>query len=312
MSAAPRTVRLGLRRRGGESARLPDARWRLYGYLLPAAVLLLAVFVIPIVQTFWFSLHTQEGLSPERTWAGLDNYRRIFEDGTFWRVFLQTIVWSVAVVGLTTVIAFGVAHVVQARFRGRWLFRVLLMLPWATSLALSAVVWRFAMSPRGLVNESISLLGFGDVSIAWLANVPQAAFAVIFVGVWVSVPFTAVMLGAAMRSIPADLYEAAELDAAGGLAKSVYVTLPMIRRVLAVVTLSNFVVVFNSFPIIYVMTGGGPVNKTDILATYLYRTGFAGDFDIGTASAIAVVILLLLLVLSVFYVRFLVNRTRVA
>jgi multiple sugar transport system permease protein len=304
--------RLNVRRRGGESARLPDGRWRLYGYLLPAAILLVAVFAVPIVQTVWLSLHTQEGLSPVKTWSGLANYRHLFDDGIFWRIFLQTIVWTVSVVGLTTIIGFAVAHVLRAGFRGRWLFRVVLMLPWATSLALSAVVWRFAMSPRGLVNESISLLGLGEVSVAWLANVPQAAFAVIFVGIWVSVPFTAVMLAAAMRSIPGELYEAAELDGSRALATSLHITLPMIRRVLLMVTLSNFVVVFNSFPIIYVMTGGGPVNKTDILATYLYRTGFSGDFDIGTASAVAVVILVLLLILSVFYVRGLVNRTRVA
>jgi multiple sugar transport system permease protein len=303
--------RLNLRQRGGERARLPDGRWRLYGYLLPAAVLLVAVFAIPIVQTVWLSLHTQNGLSLEKTWVGLDNYRELFDDGTFWRVFLQTVVWTVSVVGVTTVAGFAVAHVLHARFRGRWAFRVVLMLPWATSLAVSAVVWRFAMSPRGLVNETISLFGF-DVSTAWLADVPQAAFAVIFVGIWVSVPFTAVMLAAAMRSIPADLYEAAELDHANALAKSMFVTLPMIRRVVLMVTLSNFVIVFNSFPIIYVMTGGGPVNKTDILATYLYRIGFSGDFDIGTASAIAVVILALLLVVSIFYVRGLINRTRVS
>ncbi len=297
--------------RGGERARLPDGLWRLYAYLLPAALLLAAVFAIPIVQTVWLSLHTQEGLSPEKTWVGLANYRDLFADGTFWRVFAQTVVWTVSVVGVTTVAGFAVAHVLHARFRGRWLFRVVLMLPWATSLALSAVVWRFAMSPKGLVNESISLLGLGEVSVAWLADVPQAALAVIYVGIWGSVPFTAVMLVAAMRSIPDSIHEAAELDGAGALARAFFVTLPMIRRVLLVVTLSNFVLVFNSFPIIYVMTGGGPVNKTDILATYLYRTGFSGDFDIGTASAIAVVILVLLLVMSIVYVRGLVNRTRV-
>lgn len=307
---ATASYRLNARRRRGKS-RLSDGRWRLYGYLAPAAILLIAVFAVPIVQTVWLSLHTQEGLSPDRTWSGLANYRELFSDGVFWRILLQTLVWTVSVVGFTTVFGFAVAHVLRAQFHGRWLFRVILMLPWATSLALSAVVWRFAMSPNGLLNHSISLLGLGDVSLAWLADVPQAAFAVIFVGIWVSVPFTAVMLTAAMRSIPDELYEAAELDGSSAIATSFHVTLPMIRRVLLVVTLSNFVLVFNSFPIIYVMTGGGPVNKTDILATYLYRTGFSGDFDIGTASAVAVVILVLLLLLSIFYVRVLINRTKV-
>lgn len=289
-----------------------DGGLRLYGYLLPGALLLLAVFAIPIGQTVWLSLHATEGLSREKAWVGLDNYRSIFDDGLFWRILAQTAVWSVAVVGLTTVLAYLVAHVVQARFRGRRGFRVVLMLPWATSLAVSAVVWRFALGSDGLVNHSVSLLGLGTLSLAWLADLPQAGVAVIFVGVWVSVPFTAVMLGAAMRSVPSELHEAAELEGASALARSLFVTLPLIRRVLGIVTLSNFVVVFNSFPIIYVMTGGGPVNKTDILATYLYRVGFSGEFDVGTASAIAVVGLVLLLALSIVYVRLLVDRTRAA
>jgi multiple sugar transport system permease protein len=283
-----------------------------YLYLLPAAALLSAVFAVPIGQTAWLSLHATDGLSRARHWVGLGNFRSLFDDGLFWQVLAQTVVWTVAVVGATTVLGFLVAHVMQARFRGRRAFRVVLMLPWATSLALSAVVWRFALGPDGLVNHSIGLFGLGHVSLAWLADLPAAGVAVICVGIWVSVPFAAVMLGAAMRSIPSELYEAAEIEGASVVARSLRITLPLIRRVLLVVTLSNFVVVFNSFPIIYVMTGGGPVNKTDILATYLYRVGFAGEFDVGAASAIAMVILVALLGLSVLYVRRLIDRTRVA
>jgi multiple sugar transport system permease protein len=292
-------------------SRRPPLDTRSWLYLLPSGLLLVAVFAIPIVQTAWISLHRTSGLSDEKRWAGLDNFTSLFHDQVFWSVLLQTVVWSVAVVGATTVLAYLVAEMLQRPFRGRRAFRLVLLLPWATSLALSAVVWRFALGPRGLVNHSISLLGFGHLSLAWLADVPQAALAVVFVGIWVSVPFTAVMLSAAMRNIPASVLEAAELDGASAPARSAFVTLPLIRRVLLTVTLSNFVVVFNSFPIIYAMTGGGPVNKTDILATYLYRTGFSGDFDIGKASAIAVVILVLLLGLSVVYARMLIDRTRV-
>lgn len=304
-------VAVGSRWRDGLT-QLAGGGWRLYGYLLPTALLLVAVFAIPLVQTVWISFHAQKGLSPERVWVGLDNYRDLFIDATFWQIALQTIVWTVGVVGFTTVIAFIVASVMQVSFRGRAFFRVVLLLPWATSLALSAVVWRFAMSPYGLVNETISLFGFFDVSIAWLADIPQAGVALIFVGIWVSVPATAVMLAAAMRSVPRELYEAAELEGVGTIGKSLFVTLPLIRRVMLTVTLSNFVLVFNSFPIIYVMTGGGPVHKTDILATYLYRTGFSGSFDTGRASAIAVVIIAVLFVASIIYVRFFINRTKVA
>lgn len=306
----------------GDEAAFPGREWSVqvgrrrrlrgggvYVYLLPSIAILTAIFAVPIVDSILLSLQENRGIAAVGHWAGVSNFTALLHSGLFWQVFVQTVVWTIAVVLLTTVLAYLVARVLQKPFRGRSILRSILMLPWATSIALSAVVWKFAFEPQGLVNRTLGLFRVTDGQTAWLADLPNAAFALIFVGVWVSIPFTAVMLGAAMRSIPPELYEAAAIDGARGIAKDLFVTVPLIRRILLIVTLANFVLVFNSFPIIYIMTNGGPVNKTDILATYLYRDAFS-YLNFGMASAISVFVLVILLVLSYLYVHFLINKTR--
>jgi multiple sugar transport system permease protein len=214
------------------------------------------------------------------------------------------------VVLLTTLLAYILALILNQRFRGKALFRTIVILPAATSLALMAMVFRFAFDPKGLINHTLAGFGSTDGGIPWLADNPQAMVAIIFVGILVSVPLTGVMIAAAMRSIPRELYEAAAIDGASRLSQTLFITLPLTRSMLLIVTLANFVVAFNSFPIIFVMTQGGPINRTDILATYLYQQGFQ-LFNFGVASALAVVVLVILLALSLSYVHLLIHRTRV-
>jgi multiple sugar transport system permease protein len=169
-------------------------------------------------------------------------------------------------------------------------------------------MWKFALQPNGLMDRTLSMLGLKSLIQPWLANTPQALIVLILVGVWASVPFTTVILGAGMRAIPDELYEAFSLESSNPLVRDWLITLPLLRPVFLISLMSNFIVVFNSFPIIYVMTQGGPVNKTDILATYLYTTAFS-DLDVGHASAIAIVVSIVLLVLTFIYIRLLVYRS---
>ncbi len=281
-----------------------------YLYLVPAALLLGFVFLYPTVQSVWLAFQKNKGINDPGSFTGIDNFVRLWKDPLFWKITGQTFLWTVGVVAITTVLAYLLALILVQRFRGKAIFRTLVILPAATSLALSAVVWGFAFEPDNLVNHTLAGFGSTKGGIAWLANVPQAWVALIFVGICVSVPLTGVMLAAAMRSIPRDLYEAASIDGASRAAQTVRITLPLTRTMLLITTLANFVVAFNSFPIIFVMTGGGPVNRTDILATWLYQKGFQ-LLDFGMASTLAVLILGMLLVLSLLYVHLLIHRTKV-
>ena len=268
------------------------------------------MFGYPTIQSVILGLQRNKGINDPGRFIGIDNFVQLWRDPIFWQVAWQTLVWTVGVVAFTTVLAYMLALVLNQRFRGKTLFRAIVILPAATSLAVSAMVWKFAFDPNGFVNYTLS--GFGSTAngIPWLADNPQALAAIIFVGILVSVPLTGVMIAAAMRSIPRELYEAASIDGASRWTQTFRITLPLTRTMLLIVTLANFVVAFNSFPIIFVMTQGGPINRTDILATYLYQQGFQ-ILNFGLASALAVVVLIFLLVLSLAYVHLLIHRTRV-
>jgi multiple sugar transport system permease protein len=281
-----------------------------YLYLLPAAALIVFVFGYPTLQSILLSVQRNKGIRDPGRFIGIDNFVELWRSPVFWQVTWQTFVWTVGVVGVTTILAFVLALILNQQFRGKSIFRTIVILPAATSLAVSAMVWKFAFDPDGLVNHTLAGFGPTEGGIPWLANNPQAMIAIIFVGILVSVPLTGVMIAAAMRSIPRDLYEAAAIDGASRLTQTFRITLPLTRTMLLITTLANFVVAFNSFPIIFVMTNGGPINRTDILATYLYQQGFQ-ILNFGLASALAVVVLVILLVLSLAYVHLLIHRTRV-
>jgi multiple sugar transport system permease protein len=281
-----------------------------YLYLLPAGLLILFVFGYPTMQSILLSVQRNKGIRDPGRFIGIDNFVELSRSPIFWQVTWQTFVWTIGVVGVTTVLAFILAVILNQNFTGKAIFRTLVILPAATSLAVSAMVWKYAFDPNGLVNHTLSGFGSTDNGIPWLADNPQAMAAIIFVGILVSVPLTAVMIAASMRSIPRDLYEAAALDGASRLSQTMRITLPLSRTMILITTLANFVVAFNSFPIIFVMTNGGPINRTDILATYLYQEGFQ-ILNFGLASALAVVVLVILLVLSLGYVHLLIHRTKV-
>jgi len=281
-----------------------------YLYLAPAGLLLGFVFLYPTLQSVWLAFQRNKGINDPGRFTGIDNFVKLWNDPLFWKITGQTFLWTVGVVAITTVLSYLLALILVQQFRGKAIFRTLVILPAATSLALSAVVWGFAFQPANLVNHTLALFGPTKGGIAWLANVPQAWVALIFVGICVSVPLTGVMLAAAMRSVPRELYEASSIDGASRVSQTLRITLPLTRTMLLITTLANFVVAFNSFPIIFVMTGGGPVNRTDILATWLYQKGFQ-LLDFGMASTLAVVVLGVLLVLSLFYVHLLIHRTKV-
>ena len=271
----------------------PRRRWvfeSAYLYLLPAGLLILFVFGYPTIQSILLSVQRNKGIRDPGRFIGIDNFVELSRSPIFWQVTWQTFIWTIGVVGVTTVLAFILAVILNQNFTGKAIFRTLVILPAATSLAVSAMVWKYAFDPNGLVNHTLSGFGSTDNGIPWLADNPQAMAAIIFVGILVSVPLTAVMIAASMRSIPRDLYEAAALDGASRLSQTMRITLPLSRTMILITTLANFVVAFNSFPIIFVMTNGGPINRTDILATYLYQEGFQ-ILNFGLASALAVVVL---------------------
>jgi multiple sugar transport system permease protein len=284
------------------------ARWLrgpAFPYLLVAPPLLLmtALIFFPIAVALFNSLFAVDALGSRRAFVGLGNFRDLFGEATFRAILAQTIHWTAGCVGFTLLLSLPLALLLNGDFRGRQAARAILLLPWAASLTISSLIWRYVFAGEyGMLNhliESLRLLAEGP---EWLARPETAWTAILIVGVWASIPFTTVVLLAGLQSIPAELYEAASLDGAGPVTAFRAVTLPLLRPVFQVATVLNVIYVFNSFPIIWTLTKGDPVNSTHILTTYLYRQAFdIGDFRV--AYVCAAVTFLILLAFSLLYLR---------
>ncbi|MCB2012204.1 MAG: sugar ABC transporter permease, partial [Geminicoccaceae bacterium] len=205
--------------------------------------------------------------------------------------------------GGTLLVSVPIALILNDDFYGRGLMRVIVMLPWAVSLTMTAIVWRWSLHGQyGMVNETLQDLGIIDQYIEWLATA-QVAFPVeIVIGILVSIPFTTTVFIGGLSSLPGEIYEAARIDGAGFLDRLKHLTLPLLKPFINIALVLNIIHVFNSFPIIWVMTQGDPANGTDILVTYLYKLAFRYG-RIGDAAAMSLVMFAILLAFTIVYAR---------
>jgi multiple sugar transport system permease protein len=272
-------------------------------FILPAAALLAVFMCYPILDTFWLSLHNVGEFGQLEGYTGVQNFLTIFRDPQFREALIRSVIWTVVVVSVTTALGLFVAAVLNRPWRGRAIVRGLLLLPWASSLVVTTLLWFWiANQDFGALNHLGHDLGLIRSNIAWLGSSNYSLPLMMWIAIWVSVPPTALILLAGLQGIERDVYEAAALDKSRGWRLFVDVTLPLLRPVLAVTVLLNVIFVFNSFPIIWILTQGGPVGTTNTLPTYMY-TLFSQFYELGDASAVAVVMFVILLVFSVVYTR---------
>jgi multiple sugar transport system permease protein len=267
-------------------------------------MLLAGVFMgYPILNTIVMSFYNVDQFGRFKSFRGFQNYVSLFLDAGFRDTVMRTLVWTAAVVVVTTIISLFMAVMLNSRFPGRAIVRGLLLLPWATSLVIVGLLWRWMSdSDFGALTHLATTFGIINGHLEWLAD-PRLSFPLmIFIAIWCSIPPTTLMLLAGLQSIEQDIYEAAMLDGARSWAKFRDFTLPLLGPVLAVSVLLNVVFVFNSFPIIWTMTEGGPAGRTDTLVTALYKLGFK-LYRVGSASSVSVIIFLILLVFSIVYTR---------
>ncbi|HEV7252489.1 MAG TPA: sugar ABC transporter permease [Mesorhizobium sp.] len=274
-------------------------------YLLVAPGFLLAAFIIlwPLVQLGQISLSDVNRFGQIRGFAGLENFVAVLTDPLFLGALGRTAVWTFGIVAGTILISIPVALVLNEDFHGRGLARIIVMLPWAVSLTMTAIVWRWALNGEsGMLNSALRGLGLIDQNIQWLAQAATAFPVQIAIGILVSIPFTVTIFLGGLSSIADDLYEAARLEGASGWQMFAGITLPLIKPFINIAVVMNTINVFNSFPIIWVTTQGGPANSTDILVTHLYKLGFSfGKLD--EASALSLMMFALLLFFTILYVR---------
>jgi ABC-type sugar transport system permease subunit len=280
-------------RPGRLTRRRRDSR-RLLPYVLvaPALLVLCGMLLYPLA---YVAVESFFDVAPLRHigWgsAGLGNYRRLVHD--------PQVVASV----FQFLIGLSVALALRRPFRGRAIARMLMLVPWATPAVVGALAWKWVYHGQyGLLNALLGSFGLGGLERAWLGDPSTALGSVIAANVWRGFPFIAVMLGAALANVPAELHEAAAIDGAGRWQELRYVTLPQIRPAILLSTLLAGIWTFNNFSTIYILTGGGPAGRTDILVTFVYRNGFQ-FFEFGYAAALSVMLFVIVLAPSILYVR---------
>ncbi len=278
----------------------PRAPWLL---IVPSLVLALFIISYPIFNIVYQSLHDVSRFGAIRGFSGLQNFYNVIGDPVFLIALKNTLIWTFFVVTGTVLISVPVALVLNQDFYGRGIARTIVMLPWSVSLTMSAVVWRWAFNDDyGMVNVTLQRLGLIGGPIHWLAT-PEYAFPVeIAVGILVSIPFTTTILLGGLSSVPGDIYEAARIDGASAWQQFRKLTLPLLKPFINMTILLNVIYVFNSFPIIWVMTQGGPDDSTHILVTYLYELGFRLGRP-GEAAAVSLIMLVILFAFSLAYLR---------
>ncbi|TDD68896.1 sugar ABC transporter permease [Jiangella aurantiaca] len=292
--ATPATGRRRLADREGPLASL---------FLLPAVVYVVALVGVPFVLAIGFAFSDVTAGDPSYDWAGLDAYRRVFDDPVFWQALRNTLVFTG--VSMVLIVVFGkvLANILIADFRGKWLVRFLVLLPWTTPVALSTVSWLWLLdsifSPIDWLLRQVGLL---EGNMYWLGRPSLATASVIAVHVWRLVPLAAVIIMAGLIAIPRDIDEAARVDGAGFWRRMFEVTIPLTMPLIAVAALFGAIFTFTDMAVVYVLTRGGPTNSTQVLASWAFVRGIEGG-DVAQGAAIALFLFPLLLAAAVLILR---------
>jgi sn-glycerol 3-phosphate transport system permease protein len=292
---------------------LPAARFALaermrpYLYIAPALLFFAVFFFFPIAYVIYLSFHDWSLLNLEEIeWVGLDNFAALWEDADFRQVLANTLMYTLATVGLGIVIAFFLALWLNRRARVYGLVQAAVFSPHIVSLVSVAMLWMWLMDPQyGLLNALLEFVGLP--AYTWLTDTKSALVSLIVVSLWKGVGYNTVVFIAGLQSIPRDIYEAAALDRSPWWRTLVSITVPMLSPTLFFLLVINTISSFQVFDTIYIMTQGGPVNSTNMLVFYIYEQGM--DFyNGGIASAASVVLLGMVGLLTLLHFRLMGKR----
>jgi len=269
-------------------------------FLAPALVLL-GIFVLwPIAYLFYLSFTAGNFTRVGTHWIGLRNYWRLLLDPDFWQVLGNTVYFTVATVLPSLIIPLGLAVFLNRSFALRGLLRTAYFIPSITSLVAVGLGWRWLFQTEGPANGLLAQLGLEP--IPWLGSATWAMPVLILLSSWKQLGFNMVVFLAGLQTIPVSRYEAAELDGANAWQQFWHITLPGLRPTLVFATITTAIFTLRSFEQVYVVTGGGPLNSTNLLVYYVYEQAFA-QFDFGYAAAAATVLLALTLILVYVQLR---------
>jgi ABC-type sugar transport system permease subunit len=281
--------------------------WLPFVFIVPATALVVLVSIYPVLDAVLLSVHATR-YAQKLHFVGADNFVALLRDPSIWADAKTAVIYTVGSLVLVIPYSLGLALLLDRPMRFRGVVRTLAILPWVFSQTVTALLWSWLLNPDfGPVTYTLQqLTGTGA---ALLASPVGAMASLIGVNVWASYPMAALLFLAALQTIPRDLYEAMRMDGGGPLALFRYITLPMIRPTLVVVLIQLTLLYFNMVTLIYVLTGGGPVDATQTLALRVLKMSFE-SWDLGRGAALGLILTFVNLALSLFYVRALRNPLR--
>lgn len=276
-----------------------------YLYVMPAIVVMLVVIAYPIYYTIDLSFFkTPPGLQlKDKSFIGLENYTTILTSAVFWRVTLNTVIWTLSSTLIAFVLGFALALALHRDFFGRAVLRAIFIVPWVISAVAASYIWKWIYhSDFGIIGVVLMQLGIVDRPPNFIDSVNTVLPSLIVVNIWREFPFAMIMMMAGLQTVPEQLLRAAQVDGASAWQRFWHVTFPHLRGVSTVTILLLAVANFNSFIIPWIMTGGGPSNASHIWITHIYELAF-GRQRWGVASAYSVLLFIILMTLGYFYVR---------
>lgn len=274
-----------------------------YLFLLPALSLYALFMIYPFFQSIYLSFTDWNGADPVKNFVGLENYRNLWGDGLLWRSLQHNLIWVVIGTLGPIVVGFLLAVLLSSRPKGFTLFRTVYFMPQVLSPVVIAIVWGWIYNPLfGILNKGLDWIGLDSVSRGWLGDPDFALYAVLVAAMWAQIGFVFVIFLAGLQNVSRDLIEAATLDGANAWQRFWDVTLPQMANVVNVVAALLLIGGFNVFDIIFVMTGGGPANATEVIATYAYTEAFTLN-NVGYASTLTLVMTVITLIASVVFIR---------
>lgn len=276
-------------------------------FVLPAALLLIAVFGIPLVQTAYYSLTDWRGGMRPANFIGLDNYWRAFASERIRDAIAHNVV-LLLVIPIEIALAVVLASALRERICGWRIYRFLILVPWMISITIAGYAWTYFLSPQGILNEILRFVGLGDVARPWLADPDYALACIMLLLVWRDTGFAAILFYSRLLAVDESVYEAAALDRARRWHRVLFIDLPLLKPVIGLFTVLMSVWIFSFvFNYVYVMTGGGPGTASTVAELEILREGFSQSRP-GYASAISIILLLITLPLIVVQVRLQVRR----
>ncbi|WP_170311500.1 carbohydrate ABC transporter permease [Vallitalea okinawensis] len=274
-----------------------------YLFLLPAGLLMVIMVLYPVINTFYLSLfeYRVQTMALGKVFVGLENYKKIISDETFWNSFTWTVQFTFISVILELIIGMALALIMNRKIPGQSIIRTIILIPWAIPTIVSGMMWAYLFGQYGMINEILLNIGIIHESIPWFTEEMWAKTAIIIADVWKTTPYMSLLILGGLQTVPKTLYEAADIDGANIMQKFLKITLPSIKPALVIAVLFRVVAALRIYDLIAAMTSGGPAGTTESLSIYTVSTYFRFG-NIGYGSALAVVMLIVSLLISLLFV----------